>query len=78
LKTRFLLDWRTFLSKSASKVVAGLSNWGPVFFGLIGLSLAAYGMFGYFFVIGPPLVKLAYAGALIYATFRNGWSFRKA
>jgi hypothetical protein len=53
-------------------------SWWLVFLGLIGLSLAAYGMFGYFFVIGPPLVKLACAGALIYATFRTAWGFWKA
>lgn len=53
------------------------NGWG-VFLGLIGLGLAAYGMFGYFFVVGPPLVKLACAGALIYATALTTWSFWKA
>jgi hypothetical protein len=49
-----------------------------VFLGLIGLALAAYGMFGYFIIIGPPLVKLACAGALAYATVLTAWSFWKA
>ncbi len=53
-------------------------DWWLVFLGLIGLCLALYGMFGYFFVVGPPLVKLACAGALIYTTIRTVWSFWKA
>lgn len=54
------------------------AGWWIIFIGLIGLPLAMYGMFGYFIVIGAPLVKLICAGTLIYATFRTAWSFWKA
>ena len=53
-------------------------SWWLVLLGLIGLSLAVYGMFGYFFVVGPPLVKLVLGGGLIYFTLRTAWSFWKA
>jgi hypothetical protein len=51
---------------------------GDFHIGLAGAFLAVYGMFGYFFVIGPPLVKLACGGALLYALIRSGWSFWQA
>jgi len=54
------------------------AGWWIILLGLLGLPLAVYGMFGYFIVIGPPLVKLICAGALLYATFRAAWSFWKA
>jgi hypothetical protein len=50
----------------------------PLLIGLVGLTLAAYGMFGFFFVIGAPLVKLICAGALAYATARTVWGFARA
>ena len=50
----------------------------PILLGLLGTGLAAYGMFGYFFVVGPPLVKLLCGVTLIYATARTGWGFWKA
>ena len=50
----------------------------PFLIGLPGLALAVYGMFGYFFVVGPPLVKLICAGVLAYATVRAAWGFYKA
>jgi len=53
-------------------------GWRPLFAGLLGLALAIYGMFGYFFVIGPPLVKLMTGGALAYATARTIWGFWRA
>ncbi|HLO34324.1 MAG TPA: hypothetical protein VK249_34585 [Anaerolineales bacterium] len=40
--------------------------------------LLAFGMFGFFFVIGPPLVKLMCGGALLYAPVRTIWAFWKA
>ena len=46
-----------------------------ILIGILALALIAYGMFGYFFVIGPPLVKLLCAGALVYATLRTLWGF---
>jgi hypothetical protein len=53
-------------------------SWWPILIGLVGLPLAAYGMFGYFVVIGQPLVKLLCAGALAYATVRTVWGFWRA
>jgi hypothetical protein len=53
-------------------------NWLPVFLGLLAVTLIAFGMFGFFFVIGPPLVKLLCGGALLYATVRTAWAFWKA
>ncbi len=53
-------------------------EWWPIILGLMALPLIAYGMFGYFFVIGAPLVKLFCAGALVYATLRTMWGFWKA
>jgi hypothetical protein len=53
-------------------------NWLPVFLGLLAVTLIAFGMFGFFFEIGPPLVKLLCAGALSYATVRTAWAFWKA
>ncbi len=54
------------------------SSWWPILIGLVGLPFAAYGMFGFFVVIGPPLVKVICAGALLYATIRTVWGFWKA
>jgi len=53
-------------------------GWWPILLGLLATPLIAYGMFGYFFVIGAPLVKLVCGGALAYATVRTGWGFWKA
>jgi hypothetical protein len=50
----------------------------PILIGLVGVLFAVYGMFGYFVVIGAPLVKLACIGALAYATIRTVWAFWKA
>jgi hypothetical protein len=52
--------------------------WLPVFIGLLAVALIAFGMFGFFFVIGPPLVKLLCGGALLYAAARTAWAFWKA
>jgi hypothetical protein len=46
--------------------------------GLAGLSLVLWGMFGYFFVVGPPLVKLICGGVIVYAHVRTVWGFIKA
>jgi hypothetical protein len=54
------------------------SSWWPILVGLLAAPLIAYGMFGYFFVIGAPLVKLFCGGALAYATVRTVWGFWKA
>jgi len=53
-------------------------GWLPVFLGLLAVTLIAFGMFGFFIVIGPPLVKLLCGGALLYATVRTVWAFWKA
>ena len=53
-------------------------DWLPIFLGLLAVTLIAYGMFGFFFVIGPPLVKLLCGGALSYATVRTAWAFWRA
>jgi hypothetical protein len=53
-------------------------GWWPILVGLLATPLIAYGMFGYFFVIGAPLVKLACGGALVYATARTVGGFWKA
>ncbi len=51
------------------------SSWWPIFVGLLALTLIAFGMFGFFFVIGAPLVKLICAGALAYAVMMTVWAF---
>ena len=51
------------------------SEWLPIFLGLLAIIFIAFGMFGFFFVIGPPLVKLVCGGALAYATVRTIWAF---
>ena len=53
-------------------------KWRPISFGVIGARLALMGMFGYFFVIGPPTVKVIVGGALTYALVRTAWGFWKA
>jgi hypothetical protein len=53
-------------------------HWYPIFLGLGALPLIAYGMFGFFIVIGPPVVQVLCAAALVYATTRTRWSFWKA
>jgi len=50
----------------------------PLVIGLLATPLIFYGMFGYFAVIGPPLVKLICAGALAYVTLQTVWAFWKA
>ena len=54
------------------------SKWRPICFGVVGTLLALIGMFGYFFVIGPPTVKVIVGGALAYALVRTAWGFWKA
>ena len=51
------------------------SEWLPIFLGLLAIIFIAFGMFGFFFVIGPPLVNLVCGGALAYATVRTIWAF---
>jgi len=46
-------------------------GWRPVFIGLLALPLIVYGMFGYFIVVGSPLVKILCGGAVLYATVRT-------
>ena len=53
-------------------------GWWPISIGLLALVLIAFGMFGYFFIVGAPLVKLICAGVLIYAAGRTAWEFWKA
>jgi hypothetical protein len=54
------------------------SEWLPIFLSLLALIFIAFGMFGFFFVIGAPLVKLVCGGALAYATVRTIWAFGQA
>jgi len=54
------------------------SRWWPIFVGLLALTLIAFGMFGFFFVIGAPLVKLICAGVLAYAVIMTTWAFWNA
>lgn len=54
------------------------SEWLPIFLGLLAIIFIAFGMFGFFFVIGPPLVKLVCGGALAYAAVRTIWAFGQA
>lgn len=53
-------------------------TWGPMVIGLIAVPLVLYGMFGFFFVIGAPAVKLLCVGVVLYATARTLWAFWKA
>lgn len=53
-------------------------NWWPLVIGLLAITLIAYGMFGFFFVVGAPLVKLLCGGSLVYATLRTVWGFWRA
>jgi hypothetical protein len=53
-------------------------KWLMIFIGLLAIALIAFGMFGFFFVIGPPLVKLLCSGALLYAMVRTTLAFWKA
>jgi hypothetical protein len=46
--------------------------------GVIGLLLLVLGGLGYFFVIGPPAVKVMCGGAAVYAFGRTAWEFWKA
>jgi hypothetical protein len=56
----------------------GDPSWWPIFIGLLALPLIAYGMFGFFIVIGAPTVKVMCAGALAYATVMTIRGFWKA
>jgi len=51
------------------------SEWLPIFLGLLAMIFIPFGMFGFFFVIGSPLLKLVCGGALAYATVRTIWAF---
>ena len=50
----------------------------PFLLGLVGLPFALCGMFGYFFVTGPPTVKLIIGAALAYAAVRFTWAWWRA
>ena len=52
-------------------------EWLPIFLGLLAMIFIAFGMFGFFFVIGEPIVKLVCAGALVYTVVRTAWAFWK-
>ncbi len=54
------------------------AGWWPFLLGLVGLPLAVGGMFGYFFVIGAPTVKLIVGAALAYAAVRFTWAWMRA
>lgn len=50
-------------------------KWYPILLGLAALPLIAFGMFGFFIVVAPPVVKVLCIAALFYATARTVWSF---
>jgi hypothetical protein len=52
--------------------------WRPLFVGLFAMPCICVGMFGFVFVIGPPLVKLLCSGALVYVAARMAWAFWRA
>jgi len=54
------------------------SEWLPILLGLLAMIFIAFGMFGFFFVIGAPIVKLVCSGALFYAVIRTAWAFWQA
>lgn len=53
-------------------------GWRPILLGLLALPLIIYGMFGFLFVVGSPLVKVICAGAMIYATLMTIRGFWRA
>ena len=53
-------------------------RWLRFFLMLVGGLFITIGLFGYFAVIGPPVVKLLAAAALVYAGVRTAWAFRRA
>ncbi len=53
-------------------------SWRIFFVMMVGALLLAVGLFGFFVVIGPPVVKLFCGGALLYALGRTAWGFRQA
>jgi hypothetical protein len=54
------------------------TQWLPIFLGLLALIFITIGMFGFFFIIGPPLVKLLGSCALVYAAVRTVQAFWNA
>jgi len=54
------------------------TEWLPIFLGLLALIFITIGMFGFFFIIGPPLVKLLCSCALVYAAVRTVQAFWNA
>jgi hypothetical protein len=77
-KARMAASFREVKTAFRSGAWIGDSAWRPICFGVIGALLALTGMFGYFFVIGPPTVKVIVGGALAYALARTAWGFWKA
>jgi hypothetical protein len=52
--------------------------WRRFFSMMIGALLLAIGLFGVAVVLGPPAVKLLFAGAMLYAAIRLLWGFARA
>lgn len=52
--------------------------WRRRFVTAVGGLMTVAGLFGFFFVLGPPSIKIFTAGALLYALGRTAWSFRRA
>jgi hypothetical protein len=50
-------------------------GWWPLCIGGIGVMLLCLGGFGYFFIIGPPTVKVMVGAAMAYAVARLTWGF---
>lgn len=53
-------------------------RWRRFFSMIIGALLLAIGLFGVAVVLGPPAVKLLFAGAMLYAVIRLLWGFARA
>jgi hypothetical protein len=53
-------------------------EWRPIILGLMAVPLIGCGTFGFFFVIGSPLVKLLCAGAVLYGAARTAVAFFEA
>lgn len=66
--------------KGAWRQQAWLTNprWRRMYLMLAGGICMVLGLFGFFFVVGPPLVKLLCGGALLFATARTVWAFWRA
>jgi len=54
------------------------SRWRGVFVIAGGAMLMGLGLFAFFFVIGPPFIKVLIGAAVVYAAIRMAWAFWRA